>query len=94
MTKSIGYTDEVVTHIELDNAVSAGIRWGSLGDDMVPLFEEHLARIGARYSIQQWMELDPMEKAMIVAVRRTDNAMRNLQAEAEIKASKPKGAKR
>lgn len=93
VTKSIGYTDESVTKIELKSSVSAGIRWGSLGNEMVPIFEEQSTRLERGFSIQAWLDLDPMERAMIVAVRRIDNSMKNLQAEAEISASK-KGAKR
>lgn len=94
VTKSVGYTDESVTRIEPDHAVSAGIRWGSIADDMVPLFEEHAARIAANYSLAEWMALEPLERAMVIAVRRIENAMHALQTEAEIKDAKRKGAKR
>ena len=90
VTKSIGYTDADVTKIELGDSVSAGIRWGSLGVDMVPMFEEHLERISRRYTLEQWAALDPIEKAMMIAVRRIENAMKNLQAEAEAKKAKRK----
>ena len=90
VTKSIGYTDADVTRIELNNTVSAGIRWGSLGNDMVPMFEEQYERITRRYTLEQWAELDPLEKAMMIAVRRIENAMKNLQAEAEAKKVKSK----
>lgn len=88
MTKRVGEVEESVTRIELDNAVSAGIRLGSLGDDMVPLFEEHAARLERGISMKDWYALEPLERAMVVAIRRLDNSMKNLQAEAEIRKAK------
>lgn len=40
-----------------------------------------------------WYELDPMERAMVIAIRRIGNAMTNLQMEAEMKAAKAKAKK-
>lgn len=57
---------------------------------MVPTFEEHIARVERNISISTWSEMDPMEKAIIIALRRIDNAMKNLQMEAEIKAANRK----
>lgn len=85
VTKSIGYTDESITRIELQDGISAGIRWGSIGPDMVPIFEEQAARLERNYTLQQWADLEPMEKAIVIAVRRIDMAAKNLQIEAEIK---------
>jgi len=61
------------------------VRWGSLDSDMVPIFEEQLARLEKGYKLQEWFELDPMERAMVIAVRRVDIATKNQQTEAEIK---------
>jgi len=72
---------------------SAGSRWGSIGDGMVAIFEEHAERIRLKYTLAEWYALDPLEKAMMIAVRRIENAMRGLQSEAESKAMK-KGAKK
>ena len=79
-----------MTRVELDNAISAGIQWGSIGAGMVPTFEENSARLERNYTLEAWSKLDGMEKAMIVAIRRIGNAMQNLQTEAEIRASKRK----
>lgn len=79
-----------MTHIELDDAVSAGIKWGSIGIGMVPMFEENSARLERGYTLEAWSQLDSMEKAMIIAIRRIGNSMSNLQTEAEIRASKRK----
>jgi hypothetical protein len=79
-----------VTRVELDNAVSAGIQWGSIGVGMVPTFEENSARLERGYTLEVWSKLDGMEKAMIIAIRRIGNAMQNLQTEAEIRANKRK----
>ena len=64
-----------------------------MSQDFVPLYEEHSARIEAHYGIKDWYELDPMERAVIIAVRRIGNAMTNLQMEAEMKAAKMKARK-
>ena len=88
MTKQVGEVDESLTRIELDNGISAGIRLGSLGADMVPMFEEHSARLERNISIRDWYAMEPMERAMVVAIRRLDNAIKNHQEEAEIKAAK------
>ncbi len=93
VTKSIGYTEETVTKIEPANTVSAGIRWGAISGEFVPLYEEQVARIEAHYTMDAWYALDPLERAMVIAVRRIGNAMQNLQMEAEIKAAKGKGRK-
>lgn len=93
VTKQTGELRETVTRFELDNAVSAGVTWGSLGADMVPLFEEHSARLERGYTIDQWYALDAMERAMVVAHRRIDIASKNLQADAEIRDAKRKAKK-
>jgi len=64
---------------------------------MVPLFDEHAARLEYGYSVTDWYAMEPMERALVVAIRRIDNAMKNLQAEAEIKHVKrntPRGRSR
>lgn len=62
--------------------------WGSIGPGMVPVFEEHSARLERNYRIEEWYAMDPLERAMIVAVRRIDIAAKNHQTEAEIQESK------
>lgn len=52
---------------------------------MVPIFEEHAVRLERNYTLEQWADLDAMEKAIVIAVRRIDMAAKNLQIEAEIK---------
>jgi len=85
VTKSTGYINESVTDIELTYGVSAGIQWGAIGVGMVPIFEEHSARLERGYTIDNWRALDSMERAIVIAVRRVDIASKNLQAEAEIR---------
>lgn len=55
---------------------------------MVPIFEEHAARLEKNYKLREWYELDSMERAMIIAVRRIEIAAKNQQTEAEINKSK------
>lgn len=71
----------------LPHAVNAGIQWGALGTEMIPIFEEQAARLEKNYRMDEWNALDRMERAMIIAVRRVDISMKNHQSEAEIKAA-------
>lgn len=68
--------------------------WGSIGEGLVPIFEEHSARIERNKSIHEWMTLEPMERALIIAIRRIDMATRNIQSDAETKEIKRKSGKR
>ena len=88
VTKRVGDLDLNITRIELEHGISAGIRWRSLGADMVPIFEEHMARDEKGIRMKDWYSLEPMERAIVIAVRRISNAAKNHQAEAEIRAAK------
>jgi len=88
VTKRVGEVDVNITGIELEHGISAGIRWRSIDRDMVPIFEEHTAREEKKLTMKEWYSLEPMERAIIIAVRRIANASRNHQAEAEIRANK------
>jgi hypothetical protein len=86
VTKTTGNgIDESVTKVEIEDGVNAGIRWRSLGTNMVPIFEEHSSRIERNISLGDWMTMDVMDRAMIIAIRRIDIASKNHQAEAESK---------
>jgi hypothetical protein len=91
VTKAAGDVQENITRIELDNGVNAGIYWRNLGEGMVPIFEEHLARLERGLSLGDWWKLESMERALIIAVRRIENAAKNHQTEAEVRAAKRKG---
>jgi hypothetical protein len=85
--------DEVtrnVTEVELDHGVSAGIGLRSFGNGMVSVFEEQDVRIDNKMSLAEWDELPYMERVIIIATKRVKRAMKNLQAEAEIRESKRK----
>lgn len=94
VTKHSGELRENVTRFESENAISAGVMWGSLGNGFVPLFEEHSARMERNYTIAQWYELDRMERALVVAMRRIDIATKNLQSDAEIRKAKQDAKKK
>ena len=79
-----------VTEVELEHGVSAGIGLRSLGNGMIPVFEEQDVRIDNKMSLAEWDELPYMERAMMVAVSRTKRAVSNLQSEAEIRNSERK----
>lgn len=93
-SKRFGALSLPVTAIELDHAVRSGAELRSLSPGMVPLYEEHIARLEANVRLNDWQAMDEVEKALIIAARRIRIALENLQAEAQIKASKVKGAKR
>lgn len=94
MTKHSGELRENVTRFEAEYAVSAGIMWGAIGEGMVPLYEEHAARIESGYTIEQWYGVDRMERALVVAMRRIDIAQKNLQSDAEIRKAKIDAARK
>lgn len=94
VTKTAGELRESVTRFEPEFAVSAGVMWGSLGEGFVPIFEEHTARLERNYSLKEWYALDPMERALVVAMRRIDIATKNLQSDAEIRKAKADAARK
>lgn len=65
-----------------------------LGIDLVPIFEEHTARLERGISVSSWLEMSETEKALIIARRRISVQMQNLQTEAEIQKTKRDVAKR
>lgn len=80
--------------MELENAVSTGVSLRALGPDVIPLHEEHEARLERGIRLEEWGRMEVFEKALIVASRRIRIALQNLQADAEIKHAKrnaPKG---
>lgn len=85
MTKTNGYEERSVVRAELEYGVSAGIRLRSLSQGLVPIFEEHQARLERGIDLDTWGRMDCTEKALIIAVRRVHVAMQNQQSEAEIR---------
>lgn len=69
----------------MEHGTSAGVRLRALGKGLVPVFEEHEARLERGYSLEEWSAMAEMEKALVIAARRTHIAIQNLQTEAEIK---------
>lgn len=92
VTKRVDELNEPVTRVELNEAINAGIMWGRIGNDMVPIFEEHSTRIERGRSVEEWYALPRMERAMMIAVRRINVSMQNLNAEAEIEAARRKSS--
>jgi hypothetical protein len=76
--------------VELEYGVSSGVRLRSLAEGLVPLYDEHIARLERGISIEDWGKLASTEKALLIAARRIHIAMQNLQSEAEIKHSENK----
>ena len=67
--------------------MNAGVKLRAYGTGMVPLYEEHQARLERGIGLDAWNEMAEMEKALIVASRRIKMAIHNLQEEAQIKKS-------
>lgn len=84
MTVHNGQHDVSVTQVELTHGISAGIRLRVQVPGMVPIDEEHEARLERGIGLETWSSIDVMEKALIIAIRRVRIAKQNLQAEAEI----------
>ena len=87
-TKFIGGMNAPVSQIELEHGVNAGISLRAYNKNMVSIYEEHGARLERGISLDDWMAMDTLEKALIVAHRRIRVAIHNLQEEAQIKAMK------
>lgn len=60
---------------------------------MVPVFEEHSARLERGIGLEDWYRMDVDERALVIAHRRIRNQAENLQAEAEIRKSKREAQK-
>lgn len=84
MTKEVDGVSYSVERIEFENTLSAGIQWRSLWKGQVPIFEEHQARLERGYSLEAWYALPYMERALVVAARRLDQASKGHQNDAEI----------
>ena len=80
-----------ISLIEPENGVSSGVSYKVLGRGMVPLYEEHEARLERGIRLHEWTHMELLEKALIIANRRVRIAQSNLQADAEIRAAKRKG---
>lgn len=59
------------------------VKIGLINPAMVPLLEEHATRRDAGYSIPEWRNLTPLERAIEVAFRRTMNLIETIEREAD-----------
>lgn len=64
-----------------------------LVNGLVPIYEEHSARLERGISLDAWDQMRMEEKAFIIAMRRVKLAMQNIQNEAEIRVSQRKRKK-
>lgn len=87
VNKCIGEIDYPVTKINLEHGVNSGVTLAPLVNGLVPIYEEHIARLDRGIGLNAWGEMSVEEKAMIIAMRRVTISMQNLQNEAEIKAA-------
>lgn len=53
--------------VPVRDVIATGIVYAPLMPGLVPLFEEREAAVYAHYSWMQWRELDPEERATVVA---------------------------
>lgn len=61
------------------------MRLREIGLDMVPLQEEHDARLERGIRLDEWSRMPLLEKALVIAVRRNRIAIANIHTEAEIR---------
>ena len=85
MTKKNGDIDVPATKIDLEHGISSNLWMASLAPGLIPIYEEQIARLERGIDLDTWSGMSVDEKAMLIAVRRTTLAMKNLQSEAEIK---------
>lgn len=88
VTMGTGEVEVDITEVELQYGVSAGILLRLPVSGIVPTYEEHAARLEANIDLHDWGEMDYMEKALLIAHRRNQIAIKNQQAEAEIRDAK------
>ena len=72
-----------MTQIETSSGVNTGVRLHSLIPGMVPPYEEALARRASGYKAREWLELEPFERAVEVALYRIDKKIEAISADAE-----------
>lgn len=83
-----------MTQVELEEGISAGVSLKALAQDLVPLHEEHEARLERGIPLKAWSDMDMYEKALLIANRRIRVQIKNLQAEAEIRDAKRKAKRK
>jgi hypothetical protein len=76
-----------ITQVETSSGISAGIRVRSLAAGLVPVFEEHDARKGEGYTLKEWYQMMPEERAMVVALYRISKAAEAHEMDAQTKAA-------
>ena len=94
VTRRVGEVDLPVTAVELEYAVYSGAKLKILAEGMVPVFEEQETRVERGLSLEAWGAIPLYEKALIIAIRRTNIALQNLQNEAEIRDAERKARKK
>jgi len=92
--RRVGYVNKSVTQVELEYGVYSGVKLKSIGEGMVPMFEEHEARLSRGIGLDEWGTMPLFEKALLIAHRRVKIAMENLQTEAEIRQAENKAKRR
>jgi hypothetical protein len=93
VTKRVGEVERNISDIEPENPISTGVMWRSYGNGLVPIYEEHSARLSKNIGIDVWMAMTGLERAFIIATRRIEMAIENQRAEAEIRKSKADAAR-
>ena len=59
--------------------VATDITYLVMHPEIVPPFEEHSARIGAGYTLREWQELPPRDRAIEVALNRLRSKVQSIQ---------------
>lgn len=82
-----------VSDIAPENGIHTGVLWRSYGNGLVPIYEEHSARLSKNISLDTWMAMTGIERAFIVAMARIQNALENQRNEAEVQKAKQDAAR-
>ena len=84
MTKKAGDVDFNITDLSPEKTGAyTGITWRSVGRGIVPIYEEHYVRVLRGLTIDEWYALDPMERALHVAVDRIERSIKAHQSSAD-----------
>ena len=88
---NVTLNNEPILEIAPSHTISLGIGYQVLIPGIVPLFEEHDTRSQAGYTLHEWEDLDPLERAFEVAYRRLKSQIDLHRDAAVANASRPKG---
>lgn len=79
---------------EIETKNRGRVTVGLIVPEMVSLLEEHASRRESGYTIPEWRELSPQERALEVALRRTMNKIETIEHELDDEERKMKAKRK